>query len=280
MMKRVRWTRVATMVAAVAVAAAYLAATPAASAGLIIASDDFSGGTAAGWTNDANASFSVIDDSAGLGSGNALLVETNNQSTTRLLYQFPEFTLTEPGDWIQVNLDFRFDGTHRPNRFTPVIGLFEKHGNVSGNVGYAGSISSSLGDDGQGGPHLKAATMGRDTQATSGILAGGDVENLLQITSSRQVESGKNYTLEMKITRNADGHAVIDYTLGKDNDFYMTATDTGAFGNMVMSFSSFGMRVRNNDYVIDNFAVTAIPEPSSVFLLGGLGLLAVIRRRS
>lgn len=235
-----------------------------AGAATIVVSEDFSGPTVpAGWTTWPG-SLSIIDDSAGLGSGNALSIFAASWSTNRTLFELPEMVeLTDPGDWIEVSFNFRINGTLNAQRMTPMMGLYQIHGSVAGNRGYAVAASSAMpgiplqGDlsDSEMPDVMKAGTIGRDGNTMSGILAGNDAENLLQFSALRMIDAGKNYTLKMRVTRTDAGHAVIAFGICGDTFFGYSAVDT--YPNPVMSFRSFGMRVRNNNFVIDNFVVQA-----------------------
>jgi hypothetical protein len=60
--------------------------------------------------------------------------------------------------------------------------------------------------------------------------------------------------------------------------YYRTAQFTATATQMLLEFRATQVDVNDTFLVIDNVAINAIPEPGSA-LLGGLGLLALLRRR-
>ena len=60
--------------------------------------------------------------------------------------------------------------------------------------------------------------------------------------------------------------------------YYRTAQFTATANQMLLEFRATQVDVNDTFLVIDNVAINAVPEPGSA-LLGGLGLLALLRRR-
>ena len=106
------------------------------------------------------------------------------------------------------------------------------------------------------------------TGATSGITSVAGGATVASITTSV-------FTASFAITRTAtDTYSYF----GDVNGSTLTATGVvGGFDN----YNAITIRNGSNtaDFQIDNVSVTLIPEPSTA-LLGGLGLLALLRRRS
>ena len=261
-----------------------------AQAATIVFSDDFTDGTVSPWIDETDVTLSVADDTGGLGSGNALFGDTS-VSVNRTLARFDAVTLANAGDWIEVSLDFRFDGTLSVDRFTPAIGLYSTNGtssDISNDQGYAASVSSAA--DSAGDPDTvyentlgrEDETLNNDPDPTHGILAGSDVSSLFEDNTDDVLQSGENYDITFRITRTASSEAFLEYTLngalaegGAQLSFSATDTDASPF----FGFDQFGLRNRNNDFAIDNVIITTnIPEPASLALLG-LGVTALVGRR-
>ena len=121
-------------------------------------------------------------------------------------------------------------------------------------------------------------------------------------TTEREI-TGITLDLMMLSVQNRSTTFTLQYGIGASPTSYTTLStygDPGVFGTTSLSFGTtdFGTALNNQAEVvfrvvalggstgsgsrdtvgIDNFTITAIPEPSSA-LLGGLGLLALLRRR-
>ena len=107
-------------------------------------------------------------------------------------------------------------------------------------------------------------------------LAGGSVTDYTEVTGGAAVTSISTsvYTASFAITRTATN--TYSY-FGDVNGSTLSATGiVGGFDNYNRIFIRNGSPTA--DFQIDNVSVTLIPEPSAA-LLGGLGLLALLRRR-
>lgn len=91
--------------------------------------------------------------------------------------------------------------------------------------------------------------------------------------------AGTTYTASLSILRNSSISATVSTTI---NGFTQGATTTATAGTMsfdtVAILSGSALTASSNTFTIDNVNVTVIPEPSAA-LLGGLGALALLRRR-
>lgn len=115
----------------------------------------------------------------------------------------------------------------------------------------------------------------------------GDIDNSDFLTVEYQIDGGGFQNL---IDFRNDGSG-FNTNFQQDTDFNGTGdgtTLTGAAQNFTASISGTGSALDlrmsvsvdsgDEDFAVDNFAVSSIPEPSSA-LLGGLGVLALLRRR-
>jgi len=60
------------------------------------------------WYAGSAGTLSIANDAAGIGSGNALRL-AGSATGQKCLAQFHPTTLTEPGDWVRLSFDFRFE---------------------------------------------------------------------------------------------------------------------------------------------------------------------------
>jgi hypothetical protein len=244
------------IVAAVGLACGTARATP-----VVIFSDDFSSGTVAPWRAVTAVNLS-IGDPGGFGTGPALFANPTD-SVNRTMVAFPQVTLAQAGDWIEVEFDFLFRGTLTAARFTPVFGLY----NAARTVGYTAVVSSL----GSGADPTRG--LGRDTESTSGILAGTDTYNLFSATGTPVLTNTAPYTFRLRATRNVAAGVDLDFAVTGTPAFTMTATSSTS---PLFDFAEFGIRTRSNDYAIDNVVIRAVivPEPEAVPLVVVAGLAA------
>ena len=249
------------IVAAVGLACVTARATP-----VVIFSDDFSSGTVAPWQAVTAVNLSIGEE-GGFGTGPALFANPT-ASVNRTMVEFPQVTLAQAGDWIEVEFDFLFRGTLTADRFTPVFGLY----NDVRTVGYTAVVSSSSDVNNRG--------LGRDTSGDNGILAGADTYRLSTGSGSSVLTNTAPYTFRLRATRNAAAGVDLDFAVTGTPAFTMTATSST---NPLFDFAEFGIRTRFNDFAIDNVEIRAVivPEPAAVPLVVVAGLvLAVLPRRS
>jgi len=153
--------------------------------------DDFEDGVLSGGGNVAGgewfvsksaAALSVVDDSAALGSGLALLGDVGDPpaSLNVIATTFDPVDLSQTGDFVRVTFDFRFDGEPSIEpAFTPGFGLFDTNGTpgpgadvTDDDAGYSATISTSpVVEDNN-------TSLGKEpANSSAGVLAGAESFN-------------------------------------------------------------------------------------------------------
>lgn len=215
--------------------------------------------------NAASTNYDVVTDdgSPGIGSGNALRIDQSGTGTFRgmigTLGSTPTINL---GDTLTLSFSGRY---------------YEAPGNSSGGFRFGIINSGDLDNN-------FFAQLGTGGNAGFGLLRdlGGDDSPGAGTTSAiASTASGATYatlgtsafSAEFSITRTG----VSEYALSVNvNGAIRTATTTTGWNDYNAIF------IRNggisNDFLVDNVTVTLVPEPTAI-LLGGLGLLGLLRRR-
>ena len=252
-----------------AAAAIALAQAPLGRADLIVL-DDFEDGAAFGegnttgleWFSGAgDVTLSVIDDSAGLGSGQALSGVVAGVSLNVIAAEFSEVNLLADGEFISVTLDFRYDDSISPvaatTGFIPSFGFFNTNGTtgaVADDAGYSANFPSL------GGGNI---TFGKEGfNSPFGILAGDEARSQFGVSASEPaLVSGENYTFAFKITKAPFG---VVLALDVDGQRVLTASDTQ--NPLGLSFDQFALRNRFTDFVIDNVLIESGMDDLRPFL--------------
>jgi hypothetical protein len=106
------------------------------------------------------------------------------------------------------------------------------------------------------------------TTSVTGLVGGGTYT----LSFDTAVRSGGGGTITVKV----DGSTVGTFDGSVGTSYVTQSYSFTAAGPSATVAFEYGTTVNNNGYMLDN--VTVIPEPSAA-LLGGLGLLALLRRR-
>ncbi|MBU6171566.1 MAG: PEP-CTERM sorting domain-containing protein, partial [Verrucomicrobia bacterium] len=133
--------------------------------------------------------------------------------------------------------------------------------NRSGNNGYNAAIYT--GGDGN------IAFYGDYGVAWTGVNAAANTWYKFKTTVTK---SGANISMQSQILNSSNNVLATSATKTFTNAAY---TDPNGFKIDLGNYGGYW----NHATQIDNFVVTAVPEPSTVALLGGLGALSLIRRR-
>ena len=252
--------------------------------GATIASANFAGYTAGNVSNPFNpsvtpgeneftwttigpnsAQLSIANADLTSGSGNALGMAGGG--TFRALVGTMGSATTIPvGQTLTLSLNGQF--TAAPGNSTIRIGFMN-----SGDFDNAYFMNAGIGT-------ITTFSSARDIGAPGGVdvPGGGDVVAFTNTTTSGPAYAAigtSTFTASFSITRTA----ATTYSLaGNVNGSGFTATDTAGNGwdNYSRIFLNNGNQT--SSFRIDNVSVTLVPEPSAA-LLGGLGLLALFRRR-
>ena len=230
----------------------------------LIANDPFtdgsatnaSGGDLLGLLYDrVNGTIAAVDDSAGIGSGNALQI-TPTTTAAKAFAEFDTVTLTNAGDFVQLQFDFRY--TQQPDNVSAgfrwgLYQTFSTHTSISGNgarnddVGY-GCDSNPGGTS--GGTHTFAEGAGDDI-LTSGA---GPLVNFSGGATSSNLGTNK-HTVILRVTRQANGDLLVTGTIDG------TSHSGTSPSNSVSTYSFNELALGNGSttskaYAIDNVTIT------------------------
>ncbi len=249
------------------------------------------------WYRNNRINLGIGDDSAGIGSGNALDVSPNAADPTfgAFAASFDTVPLNTIGDTATLSFDFRRTGMVTGTSASFRFGLFNDGGtpittdNGSNFLAFAGDDSGYtfiLGVEQSG------ATAYREAADGATILAGG----LYELgTDTVNPFSGFNdlapYEIALLLERVDDG---INLQVLVNGITHINVTDIGIDpvtllpdGLFITDFNSVGFGIGSTGasygYRLDNirFEFNAVPEPSSLLLVGSVaGALSIRRRRS
>jgi hypothetical protein len=235
------------------------------------------------------ATLAAIDDSAGIGNGNALQLFNSGSNNRPIAAQFTPTTLND-GDKIVMRFDARAVSTSAVADRNFRFGLYNNGGTFIN--GDQGSTDTSYQDD---VGYLSRVDVGADTSNTTtmdvtrddsatGTVIGGTATSLSITTTNaaNQITDNAKHHFELTLTRSGTGLAI---TLQEDGNPLISGTDATPVGGF--TFNEAMLTARSNaatDYRFDNIQVEYlpfVPEPSSIAAISlvATGLLAKRRNR-
>lgn len=233
--------------------------------------------------------FKVVDDNAGIGSGNALQLNNTGSNNRPTVGHFPAVTLAD-GETLVLRFDMRLVSssaatTDRAIRF----GLYHDTNGDDGTVDHGSASSVSVDDVGyncrvDGGADTSNNTsmdVTRDDTATgtSIIQATTTGLSISSTNSVNQLVDALKHHFELSLTRSGTSLLI---SLQQDSNAAITGTDATPVGFV---FDEVALGVRSNaafDVRFDNIAVEYIlaPEPASLGLIGLATCGLWLRRRT
>jgi hypothetical protein len=222
----------------------------------------------------------VVDDSAGLGTGNALQLNNTGSNNRPIVGQFSPQTLSD-GDSIVLNFDFRVVSSSQTAPDRPIrFGLYNDAGTWT--TGNKGSTDVTYDDDlgylgriDYGSATGNTMDLTRDDSAT-GIIGGTQTSiGVSTANTADRVTDALAHHMVMTLTRNGTS---LNVSLKFDNQTAITGTDATPVGFtfnevMLMTSSAAALDLRFDNVNVQY--VAAVPEPASSGLLvlaGGFGL--------
>lgn len=238
----------------------------------------------------------IADDSAGIGSGNAMNVD-NFIAFGRASTNFNTVSLDQVGQGLALTFDVRRLTSTTPAGSAPSFrfGLYDGGGTpvVATNLG--GTSNATSDDNGyfiQLGVNSQGALALRETAESNGILGGPATPAAINFGNGTGADyDGLNDTaahhVELTLSRVSQG---IQIRASVDGTVVVDVTDTGLNPNtnqdeglFISQFDVLGFGIGSTgviyDYRLDNINLTLVPEPSSLALLGLSGLVLCRRRR-
>lgn len=242
-----------------------LSISPARSAPVVKIADDFESGNPGYFRNGSAAQLFTTDDSAGIGSGDALQHNPNGSTFRKIIRTYSAFTLSSEGDYLELNFDLRFpSGSPTSNSQGFRFGLYNSNGTAptadgqnltTNDFGYY----SALGTGGTAGKFIF------ETEA-NGFLGGG-TQNQLVGGGTTALNDALAHQITFRLERVATGLSV---DLSFDGGSILAVVDTSP---TTYTFDQIGIGLgsvssTDDNYRIDNVQLTAVPEPSSLMLVG------------
>lgn len=219
-------------------------------------------------------------------------------------------TSVSSADTIVLNEDFTYaDGALVPN------GSWVNHSGTAGTLGVAAGAASVTQDSGSEDAHAVFAPVSTgvltamfDISVTAdAAMSGTDFEYFAHFMTDSSTNFGAridvqtpngtgDYTLGIGAGSSSDDTLSTDFNFGDTvsvllaYDFDTLIATVTAGGSTAtagvdtdISFDSFALRQSNSSsdetITVDNLVITSVPEPSSIALLGLVGLAGVVRRR-
>ena len=256
-------------------------------------SDDFSDGNRDGWYRTSGGNLAVVDDSAGIGTGNALDFDVNSSGTQRrILSNYDAVELVNIGDSLSLSFDFRITGTGDLSggfRF----GLFDSRGALQTADATSGTSSSNAADDQGYFGRLSVGTLAEarlqeDRASGTSFMGGTDLSTHATDAVFGGINDVLTHTAVLTVTRmastNSEGEPldIPVLSLLVDGTSYIDDPD-GDRASPRWTFDEVGFSGGNRDanFVIDNVNVdfAPIPEPATLGLMAlSMGGLFVARR--
>ena len=205
-------------------------------------------------------------------SSNALTVDQNDFGF--LARRFTTQNLTNTGDYVQVQFDLRWTSlpaSPSGNAIRMSLGYVPTP--YTNGDAYVGWSSVTLGT-------ANAASVRRKDSPTTSVLYGSSSTLTSSGTGSPSTYADNTTSIDtvvFRVERQSSGFNKIDITL---NGSTLSFTETSGTPLTQFNQFSFGANNADVDYAIDNFKVTAVPEPSAGLLLGIGALSTFALRRS
>ena len=237
----------------------------------------------------------IIDDAAGIGSGNALAVEAIGSNSEALGVLGQAVSLgPNVGDRVELSFDFRVNGDNNGGDLR--FGIYQDTDGELGTSGWGVSDgdfdSNSPGVVGDTGYYLRIPLQANgngarinDEANANTILGGGGDQDFVAAPASGTfsgISDSLPHTITFSVERTGAGVNDLLPTLDLDGVSF-----GGADGNdtipSALSYDYFvAVTTSDTDWIIDNFrieSINAIPEPSSLLLCAMPALVASRSRR-
>lgn len=221
----------------------------------------------------------VADDSAGIGSGNALNVDHSRVA----IAAFAPRTLANIGDSISVTASLRRAASYASNSGAGyALGLYSSNGTPITGVATAATqsdndIGYNLAARSATTTHSDGIKVRRETGTSPFILGGSDLANLGSTVSGYNDRTSTTpFTLSMTITRVANGlefTGVFGGLVTTPNT--VTVVDTAP---LTYTFDEVVFRSTSGSFYLDNVVVVPEPATAALLALGAVGML--VRRRA
>jgi hypothetical protein len=234
--------------------------------------------------------FQAVDDTAGIGNGNALQLFNTSSNNRPTVGHFPAVTLAD-GEKLILRFDMRLVTTSAVVDRALRFGLYRDTNADDGTVDHGSASSVSVDDVGynvrlDAGADVSNATsmdVTRDDSATgtSIIQATTTGISISSTNAANQMSDALKHHFELSLTRVGTGLLV---SLQKDANGAISGTDATPTGFV---FDEVALGLRSNasmDIRVDNIQVeyVQVPEPAGILMLGAGSLLAhvLVRRRA
>lgn len=273
--------------------------------GEVVFTDGFDDGTRApfvianGSSSSNSPATSVVDDTAGIGSGNALLVEGNGSSSLRrIALGYDNITLSNAGDFISISFDARHNGTAPDSDRDFRFGLYNQGALLTDDDFDGNSTNDTLSDD--SGYFLQVDTgvgagtvadfrveFNTDGSPLTGSESSGDSVSIGGSTSdgtAALTDIAKTYVMKLTLETPGDPKGLLlELDVNGTNLISRGLDDSSDVEDVISTLSFDGFLISQNgtelNYLIDNVGIeTNVPEPGSLALIG-MGGLALLRRR-
>ena len=200
----------------------------------VLLTDDFEDGNRDGWfkqNSDSTFSAEVADDTAGLGSGNALFMTVTGTAGKHLVANFNYVTLLNPGEMVQLRFDIRLGGTLVSNTGAFRVGLYDSYGTVvTEDETTAGTTDNDRGYFVRMATGDVAPTTAIFRDVTATTINGGTGIAQRGSTAAAGLLTGTGKTLVFTITKRdvaglrfdvaLDGEVLLNNVLTSDADIY------------------------------------------------------------
>ncbi len=238
---------------------------------------------------------SVVDDTAGIGSGNALLVDAVGANSEAIGVLGQSVSLgSNVGDKIQLSFDFRINGDHNGGDLR--FGIYQDTDGELGTGGWGVSDgdfdADSPGVIGDTGYYLRIPLQANgdgarinDEANVNNILGGGGDQDFVSAPASGTfsgIVDTLPHTITFTVERTGPGVNDLLPTLDLDGTSFGAADGNDTIPS-ALSFDYFvAVTTSDTDWLLDNFrmeSVNAVPEPSTLLLGLASALVGCCGRR-